>query len=68
LSLKTVHILFIAISTLLAFGFSLWAFNLYAATGQVAYLITGIVSLLFGAILIVYGKRFLQKLKHVSYM
>ena len=31
-------------------------------------LIMGVLSLITGIVLVVYGKRFLQKLKHVNYL
>ena len=68
LSLKAFHIIFIALSTLLAFGFAGWCGYFYANYGETLNLIMGIISFVTGIVLIIYGKRFLQKLKHVNYM
>ncbi len=68
MSLKTVHIIFITASVLLAVGFGLWALNHYATAGSIGYLLTGILSVVSGVVLVVYGKRFLQKLSHISYL
>ena len=68
MSLKTVHIIFITASVLLALGFGGWALNHYAASGGLGYLLTGVLSLISGVVLVVYGKRFLQKLSHISYL
>jgi hypothetical protein len=68
LSLKTLHIIFITSSILLAFGFAGWCAYYYVKYGETLNLIMGILSLASGIVLIVYGKRFLQKLKHVNYM
>lgn len=61
MSLKAVHILFISLSILLAFGFGVWSiyFHNYIA---------GIISILIGIGLIFYGIRFLRKLRHVNMM
>lgn len=68
MSLKTVHIVFISVSVLLAIWFGGWAIQQYVAGDGVSVLIMGIVSLALAVVLIVYGKRFLQKLKHVGFM
>ena len=68
MSLKTVHIIFITASVLLAAGFGLWALNHFAAAGGIGYLLTGVLSILSGVVLVVYGKKFLQKLSHISYL
>jgi hypothetical protein len=66
MSLKTFHILFITVAALLAFGFAWWLLNADpTTTGALA---GGVLSALVGAGLIVYGIRFLKKLKHVSYL
>jgi hypothetical protein len=69
MSLKAFHILFVTVSTLLAFGFGAWAIVQYvheqSSGGQLAL---GIASLVVGVALIVYGRYFLRKLKDVSYL
>jgi hypothetical protein len=66
MSLKAFHIAFITISTLLAVGFGIWELKGYATSDDVLQLTAGIVSLLAAAGLVVYGVRFMRKLKHVS--
>ncbi len=66
MSLKAVHILFISLSILLAFGFAAWEIKGYAVSGDVLQLLLGLFSLVAAVGLIVYGVKFLRKLKHVS--
>jgi hypothetical protein len=68
MSLKAFHIAFIAASTLLAFGFSIWAVLVYVQGGHWTMLLAAAVSMIFGFGLIVYGVRFLRKLKHVRFL
>lgn len=68
MSLKAFHVIFIAASILLAFGFGIWALNAHASEDSTANLVMGIVSLLSGVALIEYGRRVLKKLKHISYL
>ncbi len=69
MSLKTFHILFVTVSSLLAFGFGVWSLNNYfGGSNAVADLAMGAGSLLAGVALVVYGKYFLKKLKDVSYL
>ncbi len=68
MSLKAFHIVFVVVSSLLAFGFGAWALNQYLTSGGTANLAYGIGSLLAGIGLIVYGVIFLKKLKHISFL
>lgn len=69
MSLKAFHIAFIAGSTLLAFGFSIWAVLVYVQQGgHWTMLLAAAVSVVFGFGLIAYGIRFLRKLKHVRFL
>ncbi len=68
MSLKAFHIVFVTVSTLLAFGFGLWGINQYQQQMEPSYLIMGGGSLLAGATLIVYGRYVLKKLKRISYL
>ena len=69
MSLKAFHIIFITCSTLLAFGFGAWMLDRYSTeTHARVDLAGGIVSLLAGVGLIVYGRYFLKKLKNISYL
>ena len=66
MSLKAFHIFFIAVSVLLAFGFGGWSLVRYADAAPVLYLVMGVLSLIAGVLLILYGIRFLRKLRHVG--
>jgi hypothetical protein len=66
MSLKAFHIAFIIVSTVLAIGFGIWELKGYATSDDVLQLTAGIGSLLAAAGLVVYGVRFMRKLKHVS--
>lgn len=68
MSLKAFHIVFISVSVILAFGFSLWALQSYFHDGDIGLLIAALLSFIFGIGLIVYGVQFLRKLKHVGYL
>jgi hypothetical protein len=63
MSLAAIHLLFIALSTLLAVGVGAWGFAAWAASGSSAGLIYGVLSLLAVPLLLVYGVRVRRKLK-----
>ena len=66
MSLKAFHIVFIALSSLMAFGFAVWLIKGFTVSDNPLQLIAGMASVLVAAGLIVYGIRFIRKLKHVS--
>ncbi|MCP4250081.1 MAG: hypothetical protein GY778_23815 [bacterium] len=68
MSLKAFHVFFVAVSVLLAAGFGWWALNQYRTDGGAADLLMAVASLVGGIVLIVYGRRFLHKLRGVSYI
>jgi hypothetical protein len=68
MSLKAFHIVFIATSILLAFGFAAWSLANFAEGKKLADLFYGLGSGLAGVILIFYGRYVLKKLKHISYL
>jgi hypothetical protein len=68
MSLKTFHIVFVTVSTLLAFFFAGWLLNNYLATKAIGALIGAIAATLAGVGLIWYGKTVLRKLKNISYL
>jgi hypothetical protein len=69
MSLKAFHILFVIVSTALALGFGLWCVRRYTAgEGTTGELGLGIASLILSVGLVCYGKYFLRKLKHISYL
>jgi nitrate/nitrite transporter NarK len=68
MSLKAFHVVFIALSILMAFGCGVWLLHDYVDTRSAAELVVGIISLLGGLGLVAYGKSVLRKLKHISYL
>ena len=66
MSLKTFHLVFVTVCTILAIGFGIWAIRNYQSQGDIESLIAGVASLAGAIILLVYGKWFLKKLKGVS--
>ena len=63
MSLATIHLLFIALSTLLAIGAGVWGMSDYSATGSVMGLVWGVLSLVAVPVLLIYGVRVRRKLK-----
>jgi hypothetical protein len=68
MSLKAFHLLFILLSILLAYGFSVWLLQAYSRTGDGWTLAGSLGSCLAGTALILYGIRTMKKFKHVSYL
>lgn len=68
MSLKSFHLFFIAVSILLAVGFGIWEIAAYTDDGAGGRLVAALVSFAVAAALIVYGIRFIRKLKHVGYL
>ena len=66
MSLKSFHIVFIVLSTLLSFGFGLWAVREYAATAQILNGVMGYASLTAGVVLAAYLLWFLVKMRKIS--
>lgn len=61
MSLKAFHLIFVTSLTLLALGFTGWAF----ANGKILFGISGIVAAI---LVVIYGIYFLKKLKKISYL
>lgn len=66
MSLKAFHIFFIATSVLLAVGFGVWEFAAYLRTENAWQLVIAVASVLVAVGLVVYGIRFMRRLKHVG--
>ncbi len=66
MSLKAFHIVFIGISSLLALGCAAWEFNNFIVTNDNMHLLLGVLALASAVGLVVYGVRFMRKLKHVK--
>ena len=68
MSLKAFHVVFIVCSILLAVGFGIWEIVSYSRTASTSQLIMGLVSFAVAAALVVYGIRFVRKLRNVGYL
>ena len=68
MSLKAFHVVFIAASILLAFGFGVWSLLSYRDDSRTSDLVFGVGSLLAGVALVVYGGFVLRKLKNIRYL
>jgi hypothetical protein len=69
MSLKAFHVIFIAASNALALGFGIWELKAYfSGEGSGLDLGLGLGSFAVAAALLVYGRYFLKKLKHVGYL
>lgn len=61
MSLKSFHLLFITLSTLLAIGFGIWELKGYIASSDAMHLAAGVGSFVIALALVVYGIRFMRK-------
>jgi hypothetical protein len=69
MSLKAIHIIFILASSLTTLVFGGWAWREYAGPdGSNIHLAYALLSILGLGALLVYGRYFLRKLKHISYL
>jgi NO-binding membrane sensor protein with MHYT domain len=68
MSLKAFHLIFVTASVLLAFGLAAWSLVNYFEVKRTTDLVFGLASALIGLGLIIYGRYFLKKLKHISYL
>jgi steroid 5-alpha reductase family enzyme len=63
MSLASLHLLFIALSTLLAVSAGVWGLAEWSGSGSMTGLVWGGLSLLMVPVLMVYGVRVRRKLK-----
>jgi len=69
MSLKTFHVIFITLASLMLFGFGGWMWRAYRGPeGAASDLAWAIAALAAGVGLLVYEGFFLKKLKNVSYL
>lgn len=66
MSLKFFHIVFIAVSTLLCLVVGVWALDAYRNDGAATWIVLAVLSFVGGALLVVYGSRFLQKFRKLG--
>lgn len=64
MSLKYFHIVFVTITTLLAFGIAAWEYGNYRAFGG-GHLAGAVISAAVGVVMILYGIWFLKKTKRL---
>lgn len=65
MSLRTFHLLFIAVSVILTAFFAAWAAGQYRVAQQSSYALAAAASLAAGAVLAVYGAAFQRKMRHL---
>ncbi len=63
MSLKAIHILFIALSTILTLGFGGWCVSSYLEENKTSYIILGAISFAAAVALVGYGLWFIRKLR-----
>ena len=68
MSLKAFHVVFVIASILLGLGVGGWGIHQYQTQGDVGLLALGIIFLIMGILLMVYGKRMLKKTKDIGYL
>ena len=65
MSLRAFHLLFIALSTILAAFFAAWAMGQYRVVHETGYAVAAVVSLVGAGGLAAYGTAFQRKTKHL---
>ena len=69
MSLKAIHIVFIIASCLMTVFVGWWAFSEYfTVSHSPMHLLYGLASMAAFVGLLVYGRYFLKKLKHINYL
>lgn len=68
MSLKAFHIIFVSASIAISLFLGVWAFQSYRVTGSQVDLTYTVSSAVAVIALLGYGRYFLRKLKHISYL
>ena len=68
MSLKAFHIFFIFVSTLLAFFFGTWLLFAVEVMSGTIRVVGGIAAFMIGFLLVMYGRYFLRKYRHLSFI
>jgi hypothetical protein len=66
MSLRAFHLLFIALSVVLAAFFGAWSIGQYRSANEAVYVLVGIASLASGVGLAIYGAAFQRKTRGLS--
>jgi hypothetical protein len=66
MSLRAFHLLFIALSVVLAAFVAAWAYGQYRTAHEVGYVVAALASLFSGGALAVYGAAFQRKTRNLS--
>ena len=66
MSLRTVHIVFIVFATVLSFLLGLWALKRGIADASGVMAGIGVIALISGIVLVLYGVTFWRKIKHLA--
>lgn len=64
--MKTFHIIFISLSSILSFFFGIWCVQSHFTENNPFYAMLGLLSIVMALGLIVYGIYFLQKMKQIK--
>ncbi|MFO1477971.1 MAG: hypothetical protein U1F98_15150 [Verrucomicrobiota bacterium] len=68
MSLKAFHLLFVGSLTSLSFGCAAWKFTEFAREGGASNFWFGLGAVAAGIAVLIYGRYFLKKLKHIRYL
>lgn len=68
MSLKSFHIFFIAIAAIMSCAVGAWGLWQYSSGGATQLAALGAVSFAMAIVLVIYGIRFLRKLRHESFL
>lgn len=68
MSLKAFHLVFLISAVLLTLGFGIFSFLRFMDNNSMTFLAMGIISSSLGVVLCVYGRYFLRKLRHISFL
>ena len=68
MSLKAFHLIFVSASIAVCLFLGVWSFLSFRATGSRADLVYVATSVIAIVALLWYGRYFLRKLKHISYL
>jgi hypothetical protein len=68
MSLKAFHLIFLISAVILTLGFGAYSIINYMNGSSFAFLAMGIFSSILGVALCVYGRFFLRKLRHISFL